>query len=292
MTVALWAGAAASIAGAAAILLVRSRRRNRALQLAGSGALGGAARRTAVVWAVLAGGLVALLVAFVLEARPQPAGASILPPRTSAVIVVDLSSSMRASSKRIAEALLDLPRPGRRLGLVVFSDTAYEALPLSTPAESLRSWLQLFETNRPALYPWTPSFSGGTWISSGLVVARRMLRQAGVADGHVLLVSDLVDGPSDLPNLQSILAQYQREGIDLGVIPVPTSDPNNSSPNAFLQDRNAGFVERAAARTVDVTHLPPAHTSPVVLLVLLGLLGLLAAAYELALHPLTWRVRS
>jgi hypothetical protein len=266
-------------------------RTGRALRIADAVSLRPAVRRTRLVWIGLAGALVALLVVFVLRTRPQPAGAAILPPRTSAVIVIDLSSSMRSASKRIARALLGLPRPGRRLGLVVFSDTAYEALPLSTPAESLRSWIQLFERDRPALYPWTPSFSGGTWISSGLVVARRMLRRAGVRDGHVLLVSDLVDGPSDLPNLQSILAQYQRDGIDLGVIPVPTTDPNNSSPNAFLQQRNADFVERAAARTVDVTHLPAAHASSTALLVLIGALGLLAAAYELALHPLTWRPR-
>jgi hypothetical protein len=263
----------------------------RVLRLADAGSLGAAARRARVVWAVLVAGLVALLVVFALEARSRPAGASILPPRTSAVIVIDLSSSMRGASRRIARALLGLPRPGRRLGLVVFSDTAYEALPLSTPAESLRSWIELFERGRPALYPWTPSFSGGTWISSGLVAARRMLRRAGVHDGHVLLVSDLVDGPSDLPNLQSVLAQYQRDGIDLGVIPVPTSDPSNSSPNAFLQQRNADFVERAAARTVDVTRLPASHASSTVLLVLAGLAGLLLAGYELALHPLTWRAR-
>jgi len=262
------------------------------LRIADAAALGPAVRRTRTVWLVLAGALAALVVVFALETRPRPAGAAILPPHTSAVIVIDLSSSMRGASKRIADALLDLPRPGRRLGLVVFSDTAYEALPLSTPADSLERWLRLFEQNRPALYPWTPSFSGGTWISSGLVAARRMLHRAGVRDGHVLLVSDLVDGPSDLPNLQSILAQYQRDGIDLGVIPVPTSDPADSSPNAFLQQRNADFVERAAARTVDVTRLPPAHAKTTLLLVLIGLVALLAAAYELVLHPLGWRARA
>jgi hypothetical protein len=219
----------------------------------------------------------------VQQARAQPAGRTLLPPDAGGVIVIDLSSSTRSASKRIAGALLGLAQDGRRLGLVVFSDTAYEALPPSTPAQSLRDWLELFAHDPPKSFPWTPSFSGGTWISSGLVAARRMLRRDGVPHGHVLLVSDLVDGPSDLPNLQSVVAQYQRA----------TGAPNASGTlSSFLQEPNADFVERAASRSIDPAQLSGKRADTTILLVLAALLGLLAAAHELVLHPFTWRAPS
>jgi hypothetical protein len=289
----LWATAGACLAAAVVLLVRRSRRRETLLTVAGAGSFGTAARRTWLVWACLAGGLVALLLVFVLRAPAEPAAAGVLPPDTSGVIVIDLSSSTRNASKRIAGALLGLAQDGRRLGLVVFSDTAYEALPPSAPSESLRDWLELFAHDPPKSYPWTPSFSGGTWISSGLVVARHMLRRDGVTRGHVLLVSDLVDGPSDLPNLQSVVAQYQREGIHLSVISVSTgAKPNSGTLTSFLQQPNADFVRRAATRTIDSAQLARTHADPTILIVLAAVLGLLAAAYELVLHPFTWRAGS
>lgn len=288
MTALAWSVAGVATAAAAAVLVVRARRPAALLPVADATSFGAAARRTLVLWGSLAGGLIVLLLAFAFQARARPVGAAILPPGTSGVIVIDLSGSTRASSKRIAAALLGLTGDGRRLGLVVFSDTAYEALPLSTPAGSLRDWLEVLAHDPAKSYPWTPSFSGGTLISNGLVVARRMLRHDGVAAGHVLLVSDLVDGPSDLPNLQSVLAQYQREGIALSVIKVG-APVGSASPLSFLQAPNADFVEHAAVTTIDPTRLPRAHTDPTVLLALLAAFGLVVAAYELVLHPLRWR---
>ena len=82
------------------------------------------------------------------------------------VNTIDLSGSTRPASKAIARVLLGLTRdPSRHLGLVVFSDTAYEALPPSTPVDGLKGWLDLFAHDRPRNYPWTPSFSSGTAIS-------------------------------------------------------------------------------------------------------------------------------
>ena len=280
------------MAGAAVLLVRRSRRCDTLLAVADAGSFGAPARRTWLLWGGLAAAILAGLVAFVLRADTQPASAAILPPNTDGVIVIDLSSSTRAASKRIAAALLGLARNGRKLGLVVFSDTAYEALPPSAPTESLRDWLELFAHDPPSSYPWTPSFSGGTWISSGLVAARRILMRDGVRNGHVLLVSDLVDGPSDLPNLQSVVSQYEREGIALSVISVATSQTPSTSQASFLQEQNASFLERAASRTIDSSHLPSTRADPTPLLVVLGILGLLAAVYELLLHPFTWRARS
>ncbi len=289
----LWAAAAGIVVGAVVLLVVHGRRCTTLLPVTDVGALGANTRRTWLLWGGLASALVAVLIAFVLRADVQPASAAILPHGTNGVIVIDLSSSTRASSKKIGRALLGLARNGRRLGLVVFSDTAYEALPPSAPVESLRDWLQVFARAPARSYPWTPSFSGGTWISSGLVTARRILRADGVTGGQVLLVSDLVDGPSDLSNLQSIVAQYQRDGIQLSVIDVATKASGTANtPASFLQEPNANFVETAATRTISSDHLPRTTADLTPLFALLGALGLLAAVFELVLHPFTWRLRS
>ncbi|MGZ8717454.1 MAG: vWA domain-containing protein [Gaiellaceae bacterium] len=264
-----------------------SRRR---LPLADAGSLAALGRRTRLHWTLFAVSLVSLTSAAVLLARTGGAGAGVLPNGGSTVVVVDLSGSTRAASKRIATALLGLTHASdRRLGLVVFSDTGYEALPLAAPVGALRAWLMLLADGTLKDYPWTPSFSGGTVISAGLSIARRMLLSRPPADRHVLLVSDLVDGVVDLPKLQSVVAQYQREQIDLRVISVKDTNGATQSNASFLQLPNAGFVTQAATRTIDSASLAPRRSSAAPLVGLVAVIALLAAAYELMLHPLTWR---
>jgi hypothetical protein len=262
----------------------------RLLPIADAGSLSILARRTRLRWAILAAALISLALALVLLTRSPEARANILPSGGSTVVVIDLSGSTRAASKRIASALLGLTRDSnRRLGLVVFSDTGYEALPLATPSESLQSWLMLLAGGRPKDYPWTPSFSGGTVISTGLTVARRMLLRSPASGRHVLLVSDLVDGVIDLPKLQSVVAQYQREQIDLRVIAVQARVKDSQSGASFLQLPNANFVAQAATRTIDPSRLLPRRRSALPVVVLVAVIAFLATTYELFLHPLTWR---
>jgi hypothetical protein len=262
----------------------------RVLPIADAGSFSTLVQRTRLHWAILAAALIALALALVLLTRAPEARAHVLPNGGSTVVVIDLSGSTRAASKRIASALLGLTRDSnRRLGLVVFSDTGYEALPLATPSEALQSWLKLLARGRPRDYPWTPSFSGGTVISTGLTVARRMLLSSPPSDRHVLLVSDLVDGVIDLPKLQSVVAQYQREQIDLRVINVRAKTRDSQSGASFLQLPNANFVAQAATLTIDPSRLLPRRRSSIPVVALVGLIALLAGAYELLLHPLTWR---
>ena len=83
------------------------------------------------------------------------------------------------------------------------------------------------------------------------------------------------------------MAQYQRERIDLTVIKVtPETTPSTGS---LAELSNASFVAGAADQTIDPAGGGGTSTLPIVLAALVGLLGLLAAANELALHPLTWR---
>ena len=221
MTVLAWIAAAACVLGAVAVLGLR-RRRTVVLQLADTGAFAEARRRTTLLWAAAAGVLVAGLLVFAVQAQAQAPDKPILRPGSDAVLVIDLSGSTRTASKPIARILRGLTLdPRRHLGLVLFSDTAYEALPPATPVDGLRDWLDLFEHDVPRDYPWMPSFSSGTVISSGLVLARRILRRDGVRDPHVVLVTDLIDAAPDLQKLETVVAQYQRERIDLKVISGP-----------------------------------------------------------------------
>jgi Mg-chelatase subunit ChlD len=283
----LWAVAGAALVTAAVLLVSRSRAEP-ALELADAVRLDAARRRTRLVWVTLAAATLSVLVVFAVQARAQPEAPPILSPGSDAVIVVDLSGSALASSEAISRVLLALTRdPRRHLGLVVFSDTAYEALPPSTPVEGLKGWLELFRRGRPWEYPWSPSFASGTVISTGLVLARKLLRRDRVSDPHVVLVSDLADADPDLQRLATVVAQYQREHIDLRVIKVsPGTTPATESVSGLP---NADFVADAASEIVDPTRSSGRGTLPVILAMLVCLLGALAAVNELSLHPLTWR---
>ncbi len=286
----LWAGAGVFLFAAVA-LLARRGRREPVLQLADAGTFDGARRRTRLLWSLLAATLLTTLVVFAVEARAQTQEAPILSPGADAVVVVDLSGSALSSSKGVAHVLLALTRdPRRHLGLVLFSDSAYEALPPSTPVAGLKGWLDVFVHGDPWNYPWAPSFASGTTISSGLVLARTLVRRDRIPHPHVVLVSDLIDAESDLQRLETVTAQYQREGIDLRVIRV--SPGVKPSVGAIAELPNAAFVAKAADLTVDPSRSPETDVGPIVLAVLVGVLGLLAAANELALHPLTWRAQT
>jgi Mg-chelatase subunit ChlD len=288
--VAAWLVTGGCIAAALLLLALRSRRRSRVLALADAGSFGAAGRRTWRLWAALAATLVAVPVALAVESSARGQTTEILPPGANAVVVIDISSSTRAASQRIAEVLQGLTRDARqRIGLILFSDTAYEAFPPSTPAEGLKGWLHLFARVPARAHPWATAFSSGTVISSGLILARRVIRRDRLADPHVVLVTDLIDAAPDLLKLESMIAQYQRERIDLKVIAVPP-DGRNRASSVFSQFRNAAFIEQAASLTVDPERSIGSDSGGVVLVVLLvGLAGLLAVVYELALHPLTWR---
>ena len=85
--------------------------------------------------ALLALGLAAT-VAFLLAAVRQPATpGSPLPASSSGIVVLDVSASISSDTyARIASTLDRLVKSNGSYGLILFSDTAYQALPPSTPA--------------------------------------------------------------------------------------------------------------------------------------------------------------
>jgi von Willebrand factor type A domain len=215
---------------------IRSKRRTPdAIPVAGLDRLGVAARRTTLLRFGLALAAIALLAAAVLTARDLKLPADrLIPSGQSGVIALDLSRSVNGS--RQAEAARVLERftgPGQRVGLVVFSDTAYEFLPPGSPGTELERLIHLL-TPQPVKpgakklklpeTPWDVSFRSGTVISEGLAMARRALVRHGQRKSTIVLVSDLSALAHDLPRVANEIIALRRRKIELRVVPVsPTA---------------------------------------------------------------------
>ena len=258
------------------------------------------ARRTTLVRTAAAIVLVALAVAAVLLGRhPQVRESTVLPKRSNGIVVLDLSASISPDTyARIGATLRELTESGGRYGLVVFSDTAYEAIPPGTPAEALRPLLRYF-TLRPAssegflptfpANPWVNSFSAGTKISTGLELARGVIIDEAPAEKPaVLLVSDLENDPSDVPRVTSIALAYRREGIPLDVVALNPSPGDEQLYRRLV--RGWGSYTPARLRN-ERTEASSQGSFPVGLASIALAVALLLGAYELWSARLTWASR-
>jgi len=190
-------------------------------------------RRTRLLRAALAVAALALAAAAILDARSlaRPT-AALLPAGRAGVAVVDLSGSIGVQRAReIGQAIARVDTAEERLGLVVFSDTAYELLPPGTPATQLAPLARLFtptstlhevgfgDERSPLLpTPWDRAFRGGTSIATGLVAGLQALERAHVHKGALLLVSDLDDDPQDAHRLAAIAAELTRHDVPLKIL--------------------------------------------------------------------------
>jgi hypothetical protein len=204
--------------------------KRRGIPLADSAALVPAGRRTLIVRALLVAGLVGALAAAYLSAHQPKHGGVLLPSGRSPVVAIDLSWSVSYDQyQQIEQALRELAGSGRRIGLVLFSDLAYEALPPGTPASELRPYLRFF-LKRGTPNPWADAFAGGTRIWSALDLARRMLKRDQIADGSVVLISDLADAPNDRPQLAQTLVAFARDSIPIKIVGL---DPTREDEQLF-----------------------------------------------------------
>jgi hypothetical protein len=234
---------------------------------------------------------VALVAAQGLRATPP----SLLPADANGIVVLDLSASISSDTyARIADTLDRLIRSDGRYGLVLFSDTAYQALPPGTPAAELRPFRRFFAIPPQAApgalpelppSPWTASFSSGTRISTGLALALDVIRAEGLSRPAVLLVSDLDDDTSDIDRVASVAAAYRRAGIPLHVVGL-NADPEDA---AFVR----GLVP--AGGTFTAAGLPgrdataPVHTTSWALVAAAVLVPLTLLLFLLVGLPLRWR---
>jgi hypothetical protein len=220
--------------------------------------LGREHRRTRFVRLALAALTVGLLAAALLLSRDlQALPTSYFATGSGGVVVLDLSSSVdELKAQRAQRVLRSMAETEGRVGLVVFSDTAYEMLPPDTRSEELRPILRFFEApqgfdrrgftrrrsdaprapDRREESPWSLSFRGGTRISTGLAVARSIIDREGDPNLSVLLLSDLDNSGFDGSALLEEVNAYEREGIRLRVVPL------------FPAEEDRDFFERVVGR--------------------------------------------
>jgi hypothetical protein len=261
--------------------------RRRAIPLSDAGAFARCARRTLVVRAALAVCLVGALAAVYAGSHETKKGGTLLPRSRSSVVAIDLSWSVSYGNyQQIERTLRDLAGSGRRIGLVLFSDVAYEALPPGTPAAELKPYLRFFQ-KRGTPNPWTDAFAGGTRIWTALDLARQMLQRARIADGLVVLISDLADAPNDRGQLAQTLVTYARDSIPIKVVAL---DPTPEDAQLFrgALDHGGGSVTTLEPVSGEVR---PARTGPAfplgVVAAVAGL-ALLLGVNEQALGSLRW----
>jgi hypothetical protein len=268
-----------------------------ALPIADAPALAPEARVTLVVRALLAALALGAALAFLFVSR-SPATKTIVPLPSGAdtIVVLDLSASISTETySRIGGTLAALSRSSGRLGLVVFSDAAYEALPPGTPAADLAPLVRYFTLpaqGQPGFAPtfptnpWLASFTSGTRISAGLTLAHQ-IAAGGPRHPEVVLISDLDDSPGDVTRLASVLLAYRRDALPLRIVAL---DPAPAKLAFFqrLAGPQAGSVVQApllasAAASRDSTPLPW------VLVALAAAVAVVLAADALWAPRLTWR---
>jgi hypothetical protein len=200
-----------------------------ALPLSGADSFTRARRRTFALRVVLGVAAMALLGLAVWSATFADAPTeSALPQGRSGVVVVDLSRSIGPKPEALLlDAFRRLDAPDGRLGLVVFSDVAYELLPPGSPGSELKPIERYFEpTGRvdedgDAEFPdtpWDESFRGGTRISTGLVTAWEALKRAGIRNGSILLVSDLATEPDDVQKVADLGIAMERHNVEVRIL--------------------------------------------------------------------------
>ncbi len=217
----------------------RSSRAHDAIPFTGLDRLRTAARRTMLQRSALGLAAVALLAVAALTARSLELPAHRLVPESrSGVIVLDLSRSINGSRMgEMADLLRRFAVPGQRVGLVVFSDMAYELLPPGSPGTELRPMIGFLTPFRLRPHakklrlpetPWDPHFRAGTRISVGLAAAHQALLRHGRGRGVVMLVSDLSGLPDDLPRVAEEIVALQNDRIPLRIVALRPSAGDRS----------------------------------------------------------------
>lgn len=255
-----------------------------------TGALRRALWRARVLRVVVTALAIGLLVAAVANARNlDTRDPGLLPRGTTGVVVIDLSLSITdADYRAIRRVLGDLAAGDARIGLVIFSDVAYELLPPGTPAAELQPVLRLLASRGvPQPNPWTQSFRAGTRISTALELAAEMVERDGIEHPSILLVSDLETAPDDVPALARTIAGLRVRSIPLRVSGL---DPSSDARRLFGGLLEEGALTVAGDSDVTGRRAGAVGRLPTELLVLTGLLFVALALYErftarLALPP-------
>jgi hypothetical protein len=191
--------------------------------------------RTSVLRVALALALAGTMACILLVARDAGSGrAAVFPEGTDAgIVALDMSASIAGPIyARVASTLQGIVDANQSIGLVMFSDTAYELLPPNSPPGALLQFMPFFVPIRfsgstPIFgqSPWD-TFSGGTRASTGLIQARRALERAHVKHGSILIVSDLDNAIGDQQALVVEALRLEREHITVRIVPLFATHQN------------------------------------------------------------------
>jgi hypothetical protein len=275
------------------------------IPLADLGSLAGAVRRTTALRlglaALLAGAAIgAFFFARATNLQPTP----LLPPGSSGIIVLDLSSSVEHGTlDRMYAGLTQLGTTRDRFGVVVFSARAYEALPPNTPARELAPFARFFrELPRSSVHfapgaapqiptaglyptnPWSNGFSGGTEISTGLALARTLIQSSPSTRPAVWLMSDLADDSPDRRVVERVAKSYIDLGIALHVVALNPSKADEAFFQRLLGPRGSLIEAKPSTRV----RLATRYGFPLGLVCCALAVALLLTATELWSTPLGW----
>jgi hypothetical protein len=256
------------------------RRRVRGIDSPDTAALRRPRRRARALQVVFTALSLALLLAAAANARNlDTRDPGLLPRGTTGVVVIDLSLSItNADYSSVRRVLKDLAADDSRIGLVIFSDVAYELLPPGTPSAELKPILRLLDSRgEPRPNPWTQSFRAGTRISAALELAAEMLERDAIENPSILLVSDLETAPDDVPALARTIAGLRSRAIPLRV--------SGLGPSSDARKLFGGLLEEGAltvAEDTGATGRRPGAVGrlPTELLVLAALLFAALAVHE------------
>jgi hypothetical protein len=187
------------------------------------------AQRTSVVRLLLAAALAGTFAWLFLVARGAGAGrAAVFPAGTSTgVVALDMSASISGPIyARVATTLRGIVNANESVGMIMFSDTAYELLPPNSPPGAMLQFVPYFVPRRyyggsPVFdqSPWD-TFMGGTRIAKGLQMADVALHRAHVKHGAILLVSDLDDSNADQAAIEQEAIHLRNEHLPVRIVPL------------------------------------------------------------------------
>jgi hypothetical protein len=190
-------------------------------------------RRTTLVRLGLVAALVALGVTAVWRANANDTRTvTFLPHRETAIVVLDESKSIYITAyKRIDALLTRLVAADASVGLVAFSDTAYELLPPGSHGTELQALIRYYRpggggavddsSSNFSANPWEVGFSAGTKISSGLDLAQEIVHRDRLTHATILLASDLETASEDQPLLTRTLLSLRRDPrVTLRIVPL------------------------------------------------------------------------
>ncbi|HEX5636527.1 MAG TPA: VWA domain-containing protein, partial [Gammaproteobacteria bacterium] len=170
----------------------------------------------------------------VWQRLPQP----VYKQQSAMVIALDLSSSMDAEDikpSRLQRAqyklrdLLALRHEGQT-ALVVYANAAFTVTPLTDDTNTIATMIPSLSTN---MLP-----AQGNNTEAALTKSVELLKNAGVKDGDILLITDDIDISSD------IFSSVHQQGYRVSILGIGTTDgaPIARSNGDFIKDNQGGIV--------------------------------------------------